>query len=98
MKKTSRVRRADNPRAEHAGAAQALAASMLLRPAKPEVTMSAALTLTALPGDGGIRSRSVAILLADGVDGESIAAVRATLRAALGKYCHTEREAGAPAS
>ena len=54
----------------------------LAHPAKPEVTTSAALSLTALPGDGGIRSRSVAILLADGVDGESIAAACATLRAA----------------
>jgi catalase len=51
-------------------------------PAKPEVTTSAALSLTALPGDGGIRSRSVAILVADGVDGKSIAAVQSALLAA----------------
>jgi catalase len=55
---------------------------VLARPAKPEVTSSAALSLTALPGDGGIRTRSVAILVADGVDGESVAAVQAALRAA----------------
>jgi catalase len=55
---------------------------VLARPAKPEVTRSAALSLTALPGDGGIRSRSVAILVADGVDGKSIAVVQAALRAA----------------
>ena len=55
---------------------------VLAHPAKPEVTASAALSLTALPGDGGIRSRSVAILVADGVDGESIAAAHAALRAA----------------
>jgi catalase len=55
---------------------------VLAHPAKPEVATSAALSLTALPGDGGIRSRSVAILVADGVDGKSIAAVQAALRAA----------------
>jgi len=54
----------------------------LARPAKPEVATSAALSLTALPGDGGIRSRSVAILVADGVDGKSIAAVQAALHTA----------------
>jgi catalase len=55
---------------------------VLAHPAKPEVTTSAALSLTALPGDGGIRSRSVAILVTDGVDGKSIAAAHAALRAA----------------
>ncbi|HSO44034.1 MAG TPA: catalase-related domain-containing protein, partial [Rhodoferax sp.] len=48
----------------------------------PEVTASPALSLTALPGDGGIRTRSVAILVADGVDGRSIATVKAALLAA----------------
>ena len=48
----------------------------------PEVTTSPTLSLTALPGDGGVRSRSVAILVADGVDGASIAAVQAALLAA----------------
>jgi catalase len=51
-------------------------------PAKPEVTLSPALSLMALPGDGGVRSRSVAILVADGVDGASVSAVQAALRAA----------------
>ena len=55
---------------------------VLAQPAKPEVTQSAALSLTALPGDGGIRSRSVAILVADGVDGRAIAAAQAALVAA----------------
>lgn len=50
--------------------------------AAPEVTTSAALSLTGLPGDGGIRTRSVAVLVADGVDGRSIAAAQAALRAA----------------
>ena len=34
---------------------------------RPEVVTSPALSLTALPGDGGIRTRKVAILAADGV-------------------------------
>ncbi|WP_290121901.1 catalase [Aeromonas salmonicida] len=38
----------------------------------PEVLKSPALSLTALPGDGGIRTRKVAILIADGVHGASI--------------------------
>lgn len=45
----------------------------------PEVTCSPALSLTALPGDGGIRTRRVAILVADGVDEASIVTVRAAL-------------------
>jgi catalase len=49
---------------------------------RPEVKVSPALSLTALPGDGGIRSRCVAILVADGVDGQSVAAVSAALHAA----------------
>jgi catalase len=55
---------------------------VLANPAPPEITRSAALSLLALPGDGGIRSRSVAILVADGVDGASVATCQAALRAA----------------
>jgi catalase len=58
---------------------------VLAHPAKPEVAKSAALSLMALPGEGGIRSRSVAILVADGVDGDSIAAAHAALRSAGAK-------------
>ena len=54
----------------------------LERPAAPEVKRSPALSLTALPGDGGIRTRRVAVLVADGVEGASIAALRAALREA----------------
>lgn len=54
----------------------------LAQPAKPEVKTSPALSLTALPGDGGIRSRSIAILVADGVDGRSIGVAQAALQAA----------------
>jgi catalase len=39
---------------------------------KPEVTASSALSLKALPGDGTVATRKVAILLADGVDSEAI--------------------------
>ena len=38
---------------------------------KPEVTASPALSLLARPGDGSIRTRRIAILLADGADGEA---------------------------
>lgn len=51
-------------------------------PSNPEVTVSAALSLTALPGDGGIRTRKVALLAAHGVDGASLLAVQAALQAA----------------
>lgn len=55
---------------------------VLAHPAAPEVTVSPALSLTGLPGDGGIRTRSVAVLVADGVDGGAVEAVRSALQAA----------------
>ncbi|RYF76509.1 MAG: catalase [Comamonadaceae bacterium] len=48
-------------------------------PVTPEITHSPALSLMARPGDGSVRSRKVAILVADGVEGESIAALQAAL-------------------
>ena len=51
-------------------------------PNVPEVTVSAALSLTALPGDGGIRTRKVALLAAHGLDGAWLLAVQAALQAA----------------
>ena len=48
-------------------------------PAKPEVTKSPALSLMHLPGEVGIRTRKIAILAANGVEGESIAALQAAL-------------------
>jgi catalase len=60
-------------------------ARVLDNPAEPEVTKSAALSLRALPGDGGIRTRSVAILVADGVDAAALAVVQSTLAAASAK-------------
>ena len=70
-----------------AGLGMAVPAAMprvLAKPAKPEITVSPALSLTALPGDGGIRTRAIAIaiLVADGVDAPSLAAVQAALQAA----------------
>ncbi len=59
----------------------------LANPAMPEVTKSAALSLTALPGDGGVRSRRIAILAANGVQGASIIEMQAALRAAGAVVC-----------
>ena len=42
------------------------------KPPTPEVDRSPALSLTARPGDGGIRTRKVAMLVADGADGASL--------------------------
>jgi catalase len=54
----------------------------LERTPRPEVKRSESLSLLARPGDGGIRTRKVAVLVADGVDGGAIADVEAALRAA----------------
>jgi catalase len=54
----------------------------LENPTPPEVTVSTPLSLTALPGDGGIRTRKVALLAAHGVDGASLLAAQAALHAA----------------
>uniref|UniRef100_UPI000D3693C4 catalase n=1 Tax=unclassified Variovorax TaxID=663243 RepID=UPI000D3693C4 len=51
----------------------------LQTPVAPEVEASPALSLMARPGDGGIRSRKIAILVADGVEGDSVAALHAAL-------------------
>ena len=47
----------------------------LERPVKPEILKSPALSLLARPGDGTIRARRIAILVADGVDGKAAAAL-----------------------
>ena len=54
----------------------------LERRVKPEVTKSPPLSLMARPGDGTVRGRKVAILVADGCVGRSVADVRAKLVAA----------------
>jgi len=48
----------------------------------PEVQRSDALSLMALPGECGIRTRQIAILVADGVHGASIATLHSALLAA----------------
>jgi catalase len=48
-------------------------------PAQPEVTVSKALSLTALPGDGGIRTRRVALLAAKDVMGKSLLDIQRAL-------------------
>ena len=49
---------------------------------KPEISTSSALSLKALPGDGSIATRKIAILLADGVDADPIAHLIESLTAA----------------
>jgi catalase len=51
----------------------------LKRAPEPEVTASPALSLFARPGDGSIRTRRIAILVANGVDGEAARALHAGL-------------------
>ncbi len=51
-------------------------------PEKPEITTSKMLSLFARPGDDGIAGRKVAILIADGVDGEGAMAIHKALAAA----------------
>jgi catalase len=51
-------------------------------PAKPEITVSPALSLMARPGDGLPKGRKIALLVAPGVDATSIQQVHATLFAA----------------
>ncbi len=58
------------------------------RPAKPEVKESPALSLLARPGDGGIKGRKVAILVADGAEPAALHAVQAALlqQGAVGRF------------
>ena len=51
----------------------------LAAPAEPEVTKSPALSLLARPGDGTLKGRKVALLVAPGVDGASLSIVQAAL-------------------
>ena len=53
----------------------------LEHPEAPEVTKSRALSLMARPGDGSIRGRRVAILVADGADGPSLDLIAGRLMA-----------------
>jgi catalase len=53
----------------------------IARAPKPEVKTSPSLSLMARPGETGVRTRVVALLVADGVDDESLLKVRDALRA-----------------
>jgi catalase len=46
---------------------------------KPEVKVSPPLSLSARPGDGSIRTRNIALLVAPGIDGPSLEALRGKL-------------------
>jgi catalase len=52
---------------------------VMRKPAPPEVTVSPSLSIFSQPGDGKIRTRRVAILVADGVDGDAAQALHAGL-------------------
>ncbi|MDM0028885.1 catalase [Variovorax saccharolyticus] len=54
----------------------------LENPATPEIESSPALSLLARPGDGGIRTRKIAVLVAQGVEGASLGKVVSALVAA----------------
>jgi catalase len=52
---------------------------ILAKPARPEVKVSSALSLFARPGDGSVKTRRVAVLVADGVESTSLAQLHTTL-------------------
>jgi catalase len=49
------------------------------KPQKPEIEKSPPLSLMALPGDGGIATRKVAIMIAEGIDAVSVDSIQAAL-------------------
>ncbi len=63
----------------------------LEKPRAPELAVSPALSIFSQPGDGSIRTRRVAILVADGVDGAEVE----LLRSALAKEGAVPRRVGA---
>ncbi len=54
---------------------------VLAKPARAEVTSSGALSLRSRPGDGSIRTRKVALLVADGVDSTELQSIYDALTA-----------------
>ena len=64
---------------------------VLTRDVTPEVSVSPALSLFARPGDGSIRTRRVAILVADGCDGQPLVALadRLTRQGAVPRFVST---------
>ena len=73
---------------------------VLTRDVTPEVSVSPTLSLFARPGDGSIRTRRVAILVADGCDGESLVALadRLTCEGAVPRFVSTTLGAVQPAA
>jgi catalase len=65
---------------------------VMTRDVTPEVSLSPALSLFARPGDGSIRTRRVAILVADGCDGVALAALadRLTSEGAVPRFVSTK--------
>jgi len=55
--------------------------ALVPRNSRPEVKRSPTLSLLARPGDGSIRTRRIALLVADGVDGSSLRTLHAALAA-----------------
>ena len=72
---------------------------VLTRNVTPEVSVSPALSLFARPGDGSIRTRRVAILVADGCDGPPLVALadRLTSEGAVPRFVSTTLGAVEPA-
>jgi catalase len=72
---------------------------VMTREVTPEVSVSPALSLFARPGDGSIRTRRVAILVADGCDGKSLVALadRLTSEGAVPRFVSTTLGAVQPA-
>ena len=62
------------------------------RSPKPEISKSPSLSLLARPGEDGIRTRRIAILVADGVDAEAATRIHAALtsRGAVPRYVGTQ--------
>jgi catalase len=73
---------------------------VMARDVKPEVSVSPSLSLFARPGDGGIRTRRIAILVADGCDCTSLMALadRLTAEGAVPRFVSTTLGAVAPAA
>jgi hypothetical protein len=73
---------------------------VLTRDITPEVAASPALSLFARPGDGSIRTRRVAIVVADGCDGEAMTAIanRLTNEGAVPRFVSTTLGPVQPAS
>ncbi len=73
---------------------------VLTKDITPEVSVSPALSLFARPGDGSIRTRRVAIVVADGCDGDAVTAIAARLtdEGAVPRFVSTTLGAVQPAT